>query len=872
MTSRYSAVVYRFASYELDPARLELKKSGVRVRLSGKPMEALLALLERPGDVVTREDLRKRLWGADTFVEFEDSLNHAIRRVREALDDDPKSPRFIETVPGAGYRFIAGVQESKREQAPPEAGAVNRRPTQPDSPGEFSVSGRTIRFGIFEADFAARELRKRGVRIKLQEQPFRLLEALLERPAEIVTRDELREALWDGSVFVDFDKSLNTAAQKLRQALGDSADTPHFVETVARHGYRFIAPVQRSSAAALDAWNEQPAPTATKPKALVWTLAAACALGFVALANLFLSEPERQPPVRRFSIAPEATGAGLLRVGTRGGFSPIELAVISPDGSQVAYRSNEQPHRLWTYRFDSGLSRPLTGTEGGSHFFWSPDSRHLAFFAQGVLKRVARDGGSIVSICALPSSYEWIRGGAWSPDGDRIVMSIGSGGGFHLYSVPVGGGEPRRILEELANPTRPHFLPSGAQTLLVSQSASTYVVIHQAVDLESGKITPISISGEYPFYSPSGHILFVDDNNVLWAAPFSPERLEITGDAFLVAAGVGPPSVSNDGTIVAPALSGASTRWRQLTVRGRDGERLDTVEPPLYLTSNPAVSPDGKSVAVSASNREGLSPDIWLFEFGRPVGRRLVADELTLDHPAWHPNGRELVFRKQSDSDRNADFFIVDVAGGSPARPLLATDEREAEPAWSPDGGTLIYQTASLNASDFDIRRRVRVREDALGEPVTFVGTEFNEAHPQFSPDGRFVAYDSRETGVTQIYVRPFPEGAAAWRVSEHGGTAPRWNRAGDELYWIRRDELGEVATLVAARMDLGSTTPVGEIQTLFETEMVRRGTYMYDVTPDGRFVIVEPALERNQPAGEPYFQVIQNWTQLDPALGETVE
>src|ERR1700740_3447661 len=107
-----------------------------------------------------------------------------------------------------------------------------------------------LRFATFEVDVRSGELRKQGVRIKLQEQPFHVLTVLLQRPGEVVTRDELRNQNWPADTFVDFDNSLNTAINKLREALGDSADNPRFVETLPRRGYRFIAPVARANATA----------------------------------------------------------------------------------------------------------------------------------------------------------------------------------------------------------------------------------------------------------------------------------------------------------------------------------------------------------------------------------------------------------------------------------------------------------------------------------------------------------------------------------------------------------------------------------------------------------------------------------------------
>lgn len=111
-----------------------------------------------------------------------------------------------------------------------------------------SSAGKIVRFNLFSVDLASGELRKKGVRIRLQEQPFQLLAFLLERPGELVTRDELRQKLWPANTFVDFDHSLNTAVNKLREALGDSASNPRFVETLARRGYRFLAAVETAGA------------------------------------------------------------------------------------------------------------------------------------------------------------------------------------------------------------------------------------------------------------------------------------------------------------------------------------------------------------------------------------------------------------------------------------------------------------------------------------------------------------------------------------------------------------------------------------------------------------------------------------------------
>jgi len=110
---------------------------------------------------------------------------------------------------------------------------------------EAAPSGRVVRFGVFEADLESGELRKQGRRLGLQEQPFRILMLLLDRPGQVITRDEIRGGLWEADTFVDFNHGLNKAMNRLRDALGDSADSPRFIETIPKRGYRFIAPVER---------------------------------------------------------------------------------------------------------------------------------------------------------------------------------------------------------------------------------------------------------------------------------------------------------------------------------------------------------------------------------------------------------------------------------------------------------------------------------------------------------------------------------------------------------------------------------------------------------------------------------------------------
>jgi len=169
-------------------------------------------------------------------------------------------------------------------------------------------SGRRVSFGVFDMDLRTGELRKHGLRIRLQRQPFEVLALLIERAGDVVTREELQQKLWPANTFVDFDHGLNKAINKIREALGDSADTPRFVETVARRGYRFLADVKDSAPAAvtpLDKPVEVPAPPPPRRRGRNWVAAAAFAvLVTAALAWGLHSVARVQPAIRSLAVLP----------------------------------------------------------------------------------------------------------------------------------------------------------------------------------------------------------------------------------------------------------------------------------------------------------------------------------------------------------------------------------------------------------------------------------------------------------------------------------------------------------------------------------------------------------------------------------------
>ena len=705
---------------------------------------------------------------------------------------------------------------------------------------------RVVRFGVFEVDLVAGELRRNGTRVKLQEQPFQVLAALLERPGEIVTRDELQERIWKEDIFVDFEDGLSTAVRKIRQALADAASNPRFVETLPKRGYRFIASVEAVHPIVGSASPPQavtPAPVMSSPR-MIAALLLACALGGSLV--WVLGEGESTRAYRRYALAPEALGAGLDQDDS---FS----AGVSPDGKKIVYLSDEQPPRLWLYRFDGSDSEPLADTEDASYMFWAPDSKSVGFSAGGAVRRVSIDGGSATTVCPLPNSSERFRGGSWSHDGERIVFSA-PGGGMSLYSVSASGGQPEPLLAGGHDTlVMPQFLPGDSFLLAaVFNMASLEGFDTFIVDLKTSESSLLVQDARFAVYSSSGHVIYHREDS-LWALPFSLDQLEAVGPPLRIAERLAQPTLSDDGTLVAVSHQPAADRMR-LVVRDRNGNRLSTVGSPLYNAYNPAVSPDGQRVAVSASNRRRAANDIWVYEIGGPAELRLTSDPRHEDSPGWTPDGRRILFRAKHAGNRGADYFVADSTGGGETLPFFESGDREAEFDWSPDGKSLLYQVSSPGKTGSDLRF-VTLGGDGRAQGLQpFLQTEFNEAHPQFSPDGEYVAYVSSASGEHRVYVCPFPACSPIHQVSPGLGSSPRWSPDGKELYWQVQNGL------MLADVDMSRESPTNNVRELFDVEIVALHTFCYDVTPDGNFVIVEPIAEEDDVEARRFIHVTENW------------
>ena len=415
-------------------------------------------------------------------------------------------------------------------------------------------------FGEFELDENSGELWKDGARQLVAEQPFALLRALLARPGDLVGRDELRQRLWPADTFVDFEHGLNAAVKKLRDALGDSADSPRFIETIPRRGYRFIARVKplrpdaaqpaRSSGDSAPNLTTAPGvlPSYTGPQALAlgskadrfWRrkssnligilVALAVCLGAVAIAwNALRSSIAPSFDVTRFEIE-LPPGDVLVR---RGHQSSVALA---PDGSRFVYAAWRNGERqLFLRSMDQPAVILIPGTQGvqGAPFF-SPDGKWIGFFAGGKLLKASVAGGPPVEICRGLNG----KGASWGPD-NTIVFAPNAFGG--LWRVSALGGTPTRLTtldtKRLERTHRlPEILPNGKAVLFTvgTMRMDSYDdAIIEAVSLETGRRQLVVERGTNAHYISTGHLVFAR-KGALFAVPFDPLRLVVTGPSVQV--------------------------------------------------------------------------------------------------------------------------------------------------------------------------------------------------------------------------------------------------------------------------------------------------------------------------------------------------
>jgi hypothetical protein len=573
---------------------------------------------------------------------------------------------------------------------------------------------------------------------------------------------------------------------------------------------------------------------------------AALAVGGVLLAALagfsgwWLKSGAPEAPVRKFDLTMADLGHGS---GLHDNFA------ISPDGKQIAYLSGG---KLWLRALERLDAREVSGSEGAEAPFWSADSASIGFAALGKFWKSPAAGGETTTICDLRGSLIGGSGASWGEDG-TIVFSRGSTG---LLQVSARGGDPRSLLdvdvETEGDLHQPHVLPGGRGVIfIVHRKGKTSDTI--ALFSSGKKKVLLLLEGQSlwnPVYSRTGHILFrrQPTNAGIWAVPFSLSKLEVTGEPFLIAPNAENPSVAADGTLLyEQAIGGGLT---QLAWVDRSGQVMGNIGQPQPRQVFPALSPDGKRVAVAAD--EGENTDVWIHDAARNTKTRLTFEPTPETVPAWSPRGDQIAY--QTSVIQGGFALQLKAADGSGDAKEVA--KPGTLPSFSPDGKFMLYAVQGRD-TDLDIFY-IPLAGDR--KPVSFLQTKARESAPQVSPDGRFVAYQSNESGPEEVYIKLFPSGEGKWQVSVHGGNWPRWNRKGDRLYYVEGTAIMEVE--VTTRPSLTLSTP----KKLFTHVASGVGKPYgwpdsFDVSGDGqKFVLVQQVAQERGKNREPAITVVENW------------
>ena len=518
----------------------------------------------------------------------------------------------------------------------------------------------TIHFSLFELDLKAGELRRNGSRIRLQEQPFQILVSLLERPGEVVTREELQRKLWPSETFVDFDHGLNAAIRRLRDALGDSADTPRFVETVARRGYRFIAPVSRPA-------------TATGEST----------------AGVQAGESERGPVI---SPAPGHRGPKRIILGAVAGILAAGILVFIYFGLRSPVRSVVSQRRLTANRSEVPVLSAALSRSG----------KHLAFADTTGLYLRQVDSGET-------HSFSLALGGvanpeSWFPDDSHLIVASRDRATARLWRVSVWGGEP-------------YLLADNASAAVVSPDGSEIAFIRGVGTESSEEIWVMQANGEKATkhlrcqscslgglaWSPDGkYLAYVQQQYEMgsfWGFDTELEILNlITDQTQEIKTHVGPALAwTPDDRIIfvqgepPPNQSDSNLWWLRLNPRTWRPEGVpERLTNGNGLISGMTASADGKRFAIL---RRTLQPNVYITELGDHGSRLSTPRDLTPDEwydfpTAWTPDSSSVLFF----SDRGGHFQIFKQAIAQTQPELLVGgDQTVALPRLSPEGSWVLY-------------------------------------------------------------------------------------------------------------------------------------------------------------------------------------
>ena len=716
-----------------------------------------------------------------------------------------------------------------------------------------------IRFGAFELDRQTAELYRDGEKLKLQGQPIAVLELLVARPGELVTREEIRKHLWPEDTFVDFEHSLNTHIKKLRQVFDDDAETPRYIETLPRRGYRFIAQVatvpngnavvadvgEAAPWAAVDSVGPTTASTPeAEPSATLapaekrgrWKYAAIAAVLLASVVGaLYWAMRPRTPVVvairqlTRDGLAksardgPKTDGTRLYfdvfsggkfhtgQVSTQGGdVSYLDLPMIgepfvddiSDDGSQLEVFDEPVDFRqstFWLVPLPKGPARRIPGSYAWGKLL--PGGREIVYFQSSDLRHLYTaklDGSDAHAVVTFPGE---IRSFTISDPGPNNAITLSPDGKKIRFATT----DDQTWESNLNGTGMQRFLPEFSKPMCCGQWS------------RDGSL--------YVFGSPEEGItnLWAVNESAWSSVPHRARATQLTSGpiSFLVG------TLSHDGKQI---FAIGYTLRGELNVYD---SKANAFRPYLNGISGGLTdfSRDGQWVAY-VSHPQGA---LWRSRVDGSERLQLTFPPMgTILNPRWSPDGRFLVFMEIGDSWRK--IYLVSADGGAPLL-LLSDDLQPSDPTWSPDGKFLAYGgVPSYLAAGHPAPIEVRVLNVETKESRTITGSQ-GFWSPRWSPDGRYIAAQSEDEQHLWLYSfdsdrwreLPVPK-LAKWDVVG----SPAWSHDSRYLYFMNLSSVYRVRT------------PDGGWEIAADTS----GTYAiyaavgwpgwFGLTPDDRILVLE--------------------------------
>ena len=561
---------------------------------------------------------------------------------------------------------------------------------------------------------------------------------------------------------------------------------------------------------------------------------------------------------------------------------------LSPDGRHLVYRvggTNSAGSPLMVRATDKLDAQPLADITFAYAPFFAPDNQWIGYFENGELKKISIRGGPPVTIGPVKGAA---LGASWGDDNTIVFATDDPGTG--LWQVSADGGQPRLLTkpdtaQREGDHRFPSVLPGGHAVLFAiastSQTDNSQVAV---VELASGHRKTL-VSGSQAEYvdvsrgpgqarstgsAREGGYLIYATGGTLHAVPFDPVRLEVRGEPVTVVehvmmkpTGAANYAVSRLGTLVyMPPGPSAQTTPRSLVWVDRKGHE-ESLKAPLRAYGNPRVSPDGTRVATEIYDQNS---DIWIWDFATETMRRLTFDPGGDGLTVWTHDGRHIIFQSRRTGMSNV---FIQAADGTGTVDRLTSAIAQWPTSITADGthvvGFDLVPGTPSHVIFLPLPRPVRRPGFAPSREVTtspieaLATTRFKGGNADVSPNGRYIAYQSPESGRSEVYVRPFPRvESGRWQVSIAGGTRPLWARSGRELFYL---DGANTLTTVPVRTS-GPTFSAGSPAVIFDTKYVESNpSRHYDVSADGqRFLMIKDTATGDPNATPASMVVVLNW------------